>query len=240
MKKLILLFTVSAFIVAIMNSCDEGTGTYTEDALLKKELIGTWHGANNGSVITFNKNGTYSESTYRDESFNETAIVVEGEYKIEDGQIIYSNSNFTYNIDASESGITKVVTFINPVWNIEVSGDSLTLTNTVTFIPDGSTEGIYGKWSADQIYVAYIKDNKPQFISGKSTLVLDIQKDTNLYNFRNYYIINNEEEVTIAPSYPYSYNEPFIIIDTQESPWGRLEEGKIIIDNEQRTYNRTK
>lgn len=237
MSRSLLLISISVFIITIISSCNEGTDT--EDALLKKELIGIWNGVNNGSVITFNKNGTYRESVYSDQANENLAFSIKGEYKIEDGQILFRSVNYIFNVDASDTSIGKTVSFLYPDWEIELTDDNLVMTNTLVFNPYDATDGIYGKWSTDQLFVAYVRDEVPLFASGNSTLFLEIQKDTNLYSFTNVFTLNGVDETIVAPPYSYQYDEPFIIIDTNQSPWGIFEDGKIKISNEQRTYKRT-
>jgi len=239
MRRSLLLISISVFIITITSSCDEGTGTNTEDALLKKELIGTWNGVNNGSVLTFNKNGTFIESAYSDQANKNLAFSIKGEYKIEYGQVLYSNVNYIFNVDASDTSVSKAVAFFIPEWDIELTDDNLVMTNTLIFHPYDATDGIYGKWSTDQLFVAYVRDEVPLFASGSSTLFLYIQKDTNLYSFSNVFTLNGVDETIVAPPFSYHYEEPFIIIDSQQSPWGIYEDGKIKISNSQRTYKST-
>ncbi len=240
MKKLLFLCNIIAIIALTMTGCDKDD-TYTDDELLQQDLIGSWYGQDNGSIFYFDKNGTYYDSVFIDLPLNNLATVIKGKYKIENGQLIFGESLYTYTIDEADPGVEQSVFFLNPVREVDLTEDGVLCLNEIQVYEHvDSTDEIYGKWKEKQIIVVYDRDMDPYFFSGESDLVLEFSRDTNVYTYSQYYQIGSENIENHNSLYTFKYEPPLITNSSNSGNWARFENGKIIIEGEERSYKRTK
>lgn len=152
-----------------------------QDQFVKSRLIGTWktikHYTIKKETISFNEDNKFIDTVYYKVpdlpgSFY-VRYVAEGDYSINDMQVIFRDVKFRYYKNLSEPLETRAVVFFDPVFP-DFQDEFVFFRKSVTLTGDGSDKGLEGKWSINHLAAVYDANSDNKFAGGMVT---------ELYNF---------------------------------------------------------
>jgi len=215
-----------------------------DDLLLKDQIIGTWKSTNSYyKSYTFNEDNTFIDTAFYlptdDPFYFEVNEIISGNYKIEEGQLYFSNIQLVYFKDQDSEHLLGHSTQYAPVYTISSSEDILILNQKDIFESINKTSsGIIGTWSHDKLAAIYGKDLENKFTGGTVHCIYDFKSDLSL-DVQYKVLYDNTSDNTNSTT-TYEFNNPLLSINK----WGlynvsvSFQKNKMVWIHNDRTFQR--
>lgn len=218
--------------------CAGSSHTHTlQDEFVKSRLIGTWktvkHYTDKKETIRFNEDNTFIDTVFYKVpdlpgSFY-VRFVAEGNYSINNREIIFTSVRLRYYKNLSDPFKTKAVEFFDPRFP-DFQDEFVFFRRSVVLTRDGSGKGLEGKWKINHLAAVYDADSDNRFSSGMIKEEYDFLpglKGSLVCRYQRRYLFDTSlpDENT---SYNYIAKQSYLNIDPLVNTWYSISGNEMI------------
>ncbi|MCD4796999.1 MAG: hypothetical protein K8R49_07530 [Candidatus Cloacimonetes bacterium] len=197
--------------VLLFISCKKEDANLYPEEILEYNFIGTWriNYSHDYEILEIKSNHSFVKTNYwiYDNGEEQIFEIVEGNYKIKDGQFKINNAEMTYFSDFENNETIEKATYLYPIYNINHFNNTLELLPVNEFEPleDNISGTIFGKWKSEsKILLIYSILYEEKYLIGNYTELIELPTNTSDYYYQG--ILEYGNTVFPADTFRYTYS----------------------------------